>query len=422
MKIRFQTHALNAALDVASIVPPRPITPDAGPGFLFVVRGGECSIYSREQKHQIRVQLPVEAADEDGSFIFPADKIGALKWLEGWIEIEAGKDETGDRHWVRYETEMKARQEVSTLDPRLMQSLDEALDKATPGAEFPAALLREALTATKPFLAKQGDSKVAEVFQTLQVFDDSKEEWQKGNGFMFAADGIRTCHFYCDKFKGKGLLLNSGNLPFLTGFLSRATGNVHFRQGKGITFLVNNSLGYVLGWAHSIHEHPKFSYYTRKIDHFVLRAEKDLFVKALRHIRAALDAKRDKVRLEYKHTENMLVVLASESAAKVTSRPIPVTVVEEEESGAGKMGSTNDFETNLNINHLLELVEPMKAHKVEIRVSQTPSKPNRKEAYLIRTVDSFLLDEEGKVLIAKPENEGGKVAECQVTRFMPSRD
>lgn len=420
MKIRFQLHALNEALDVASIVPPRPLTPDGGAGFLFVARNKECFIYSRDQKHQMRVSVPVEEAD-DGSFIFPAEKVGALKYLDGWVEIEAGKDDSGDRFWVKYEAESKNNkaEDLSTIDPRMMQSLDDALQASSEGVEFPASLLREALNTTKPYLAKPNDSRVEEHFQTLQVFDLSREEWKKGNGFMFAADGIRTCYFYCDKFQGKGLALHAQHLPFLTPFLAKCTGNVKLRHGKGMTFLVN-SHGQVLGWAHNVHEHGKFSYYPHKSEHFILRADKDLFVKAMKHTRALLDAKRDKIRIQYSHEERTLTILASDASAKAVGRVMVEPV--EEEGGGGKKGATDSFAVNANLNHLIELIEPLRSPRVELRVAIVPPANGRKEAALFRTVDTFILDEDGRQLIAKQDTEEGKAAECQVTRFMPSRE
>lgn len=421
MKTRFQVRALTEALDLASIVPPKPVTPDSVAGYLFVVSGGQCSIYSREQRHQIRVTVPVEASDGEGSFIFPADRVSALKFLDGWIEIESGKDAEGDRHWVRYEAESKDKQEdLSTIDPRMMQALDDAFNAASDGPAFSAALLREAIATTRPYLAKVGDTRVEEHFQTLQVFDDSREEWKKGDGYMFGADGIRTCYFFCDLFQGKHLALHGQNLPFLSAFLAKCPGEVSIRHGKAMTFLVNKN-GQVLGWAHNVHTHGKFSYYARKADGFVLRSDKDLFVKALRYVRAALDSKRDKIRLTYSHETKMLSVLASEGIAKAASRPIPVEAVEEE-SGAGLKGSTNDFAVNLNLNHLIDLIDPMKGHRVELRVAILPETQERKESALLRTVDSFLLDEDGKMLISKSDATEGKAAECQVTRFMPSRE
>ena len=421
MKIRFQVHALNEALEIASIVPPRPTVPEGGPGFLFAITGKECSIYSQDGRHQIRVKVPVEDADEDGSFIFPADKIGALKYLDGWIEIEAGKSDTEDRHWLKYEAESKDKQEdLSTIDPRMLKGLDDALQQTTEGPEFPAALLREALNTTKPYLAKTGDSRVEEHFQTLQLFDASKEEWKKGDGYVFAADGTRTCYFYCDKLKGKGLALHGLNLACVMGFLAKCQGNVRLRHGKNMTFLVNTN-GQVLGWAHNVHSHGKFTYYAHKSESFVLKTDKDLILKALRYVRAALDGKRDKVRVQYNHQDKTLGVLASEGVSKAVSRPIPVDAVEEE-GGAGKKGLTESFGANVNLNHLIELIEPMKAHRIELRVALVPAQSNRKEAALFRTIDSFVLDEDGKMLISEKDADEGKASQCQVTRFMPSRE
>jgi len=425
MKLRFQVHALNEALDVASIVPPRSIAAEGGAGYLFIVKNKECWIYSREQKHQIRVSVPLEDADGDGAFVFPAEKVGAFKFLEGWIQIESGHEAAEDRYWLKYEAESKDKQEdISTIDPRLMQSLDEAFQKSTEGAEFPAALLRDAITVTKPYLAKPGESRVEEHFQTLQLFDASKDEWKKGNGVMFAADGIRACYYSCDKLQDRGLALHGGSLPFVSSFLSKCSGNVQIRRGKGITFLATKA-GHVLGWAHSVQEHGQFKVYSFKSDGFVFRIDKVPFVKALKYVRAALDAKRDKVRLEYSHDSKALIIRASEGVAKAVSRPIVVEPTPDEPKGgekvAGASGESEDFAVNINLNHLIDLVDPMRSHRIELRVAVVPPANGQKASAFFRTIDAFYLDEEGRVVIPADVEEG-KLSECKVIRFMPSRE
>lgn len=418
MKVRFQVSALNAALSRASIVTPRPITPEGGGGFLFVVEDNACAIYSREQHHQIRVNLPIEEADGNGAFVFPSEKVAALKYLEEWVEIESGHDKEGDRYWVKYEAGSKDAQEVSTVDPRTMQGFTESYNQAKEGAEFSAVLLKDAITTTKTYMAKAGTTSAEENFQTIQVFDESKEEWKKGDGYMLAADGIRLCYFYCEKLKGKGLTLHARDIPFILPFLSKCKGDVRLRHGKSMTYLVDKE-GDVLGLAHNIHTHGKFSYYPLKNDQFILQVDKEPFVKALRYVRAALDSKRDKVRIQYTHTDNTLQVLATEGVAKTTGRPVVVVPVEEE-SGAGAKGSTESFATNVNLNHLIELVDPMRSHQVKLRVAVVSPGNGRKEQVLFRTLEAFHLDDDGEVVIADKEAQG-KAVECQVTRFMPSR-
>lgn len=421
MKIRLSVSALNEALDVVSIVPPQARTPDGGAGFLFVLRGGRCSIYSRDQTHQARVDVPfdTDSSDAEGSFIFPADKVQALKFLDGWIQIESGK--TDERDWIKYETEGKAEQELSTIDPRLMQSIDAALEKTTEIGSYPSALLREAISTSRPFIAKP-NSQAEDQCKVLQLFDASKDSWKKGDGYFFSADGVRACFFYCEALKGKGLTVHGQHLPFLTMFLARSPGDVTVRQGEGVTYVVN-AKGQVLGWAHSVKQHEKFGYYALKRDDFILKMPKDLVLKALRYVRAGLDQKKDKIRVQYSHEEPAIRFLASESTGKTVSMPVGVKPVEEGEGGGGGKGTSQGFAVNASLNQMIELFDSMKTNEADLRVAVVPATPERKESALFRTIDTFWIDSSGKQLIA-PEDAGpeGKAYQCQVTRFMPSRE
>lgn len=421
MKIRLSVAALNEALDVVSIVPPQARTPDGGAGFLFVLRGDRCSIYSRDQTHQARVNVPFDAdgSDAEGSFIFPADKVSALKYLDGWIQIETGK--TDDRDWVKYETEGKAEQELSTIDPRLMQSIDAALERTTEVGDYPSAILREAISTARPFIAKP-NSQAEDHCKVLQLFDASRDTWKKGDGHFFAADGTRACYFFCEALKGKGITIHGQHLPYLTSFLARSPGDVTVRQGDGVTYVVN-SKGQVLGWAHAVKQHEKFSYYALKNDQFILKMPKDLVLKALRYVRAGLDSKKDKIRVQYSHEEAAIRFLASESTGKTVSMPVGVKPVEEE-NGGGSKSTSQGFAVNASLNQMIELFDSMKTNEADLRVTIVPPTPERpKESALFRTIDTFWIDGTGKQLIA-PEDAGpeGKAYQCQVTRFMPSRE
>lgn len=422
MKIRFQVQVLNAALDVVNVVQPRPSTADAGPGFLFVVREGKCLIYSKDQTRCIRVPVAFEEVDGDGSFVFPHHKVDALKYLDGWIDIESGsekKEKDKDaRFWISYRSESGDEQEASpTVNPGTMTTLDEFLDASKDGKEFQAALLREAINATSPYLAKADEGKVEKHFQTLQFFDESKEEWKKGDGYSFAADGIRTCYFYCDKFKGKGLALHAQHLSTVGSFLAKChTGMIRVRHGASMTFLINAN-DQVLGLAHNTHNHPKFHYYPLLGDQYVLHTDKEPFIKALRYMRASLDKNQSKIHVKYDPTDLKMVVTASERASKVSSRPV---VMEPVPDPNGKPAPTEPFEGNADLNHFIDLVEPIKGHRVLLRVACVRSGAHA-GTLLFRTIDTFFLDEDGRPLISKQDVEEGKAAECQVTRFMPGR-
>lgn len=417
MKLKLQAKDLSAALDIAGIVSPKPVTAQGGAGFLFVVSGGSCYIHSRDSQHQARVEVPAEDIEGEGSFIFPADKIGSLKYVGGWVEFECGHDTEDDRFWVRYRTQKGANADRATIDPRLMQPLDEALGKATHTATYPAAILREGLNQAKNFLAKDG--RAAENFKTLQIFDASQEKWAKGDGHLFAADGVRACYFFCEAFCGKGLNIHGQHLGPIMAFLAKSSGDVDIKIGDGVTFAINAN-NQVLGWAHHVKQHEKFSYYPYSWDGFILRAPKDLLLNALRYVRAGLDAKRDKIRITYTHSDNQMSFITSEGSGKDASEPVTVTPIVDAERGGGELGASADFAVNVNIDMLLDVIEPLKANEVELRVTIVPAKEGRKEAHLLRTIDEFWLDSNGKLLISPGDST--KAFACRVTRFMPSRE
>lgn len=416
MKLRIQAAALNEGISVVKIVNPSPVTAQGGAGYLFVVREGRLAVYTRDGLHQMRVDLPGEA-DGDGMFIFPAEKIGAIEYLDGPIEIEADYNKDDDRYWVRYSTPGGAEQEFSTYDPRLMGRLDEALEKAGSEVVFSAAVLREGISTARNFLAPPNDSRVEEHFQTLQLFDTSKDEWKKGDGHLYASDGVRICYFFCEAFQGKGLAIHGQHLRFLNAFLSKCEGDIKVKTGEGVSFAIN-SKGQVFGWSHHVKEHRKFSYYAPAQDKFVLRAPKDILVRAIRFVRAGYDSKQDRIRVVYDHEDKTLRFMASEGSGKISSHPVGVKPITEDDGG-GEHSSTKSFAFNANINQLLELIEPMKANEADFRVAVIPASGERKEAGLFRTIEAFWLDSDGKLLISPNDSEQAVL--CKVTRFMPSR-
>lgn len=416
MKIRLQVSDLKDALDVVSIVPPRPVTPQGGSGYLFVVKGGQCSIYSRDAQHQSKADVQLIESDGEGSFVYPADRIGSLRYLDGTIQIEAGHDEKDDRYWVRYEAEGGASAERSSIDPRFMQSLDEALEKASEGYPFSAAVLREGINVTKPYLLKLTEKDDLEHFKTLQLFDPSKKEWANGDGCLFAADTVSACYFHCETFKGKGLSVPGQHLPYLVSFLSKCEGDVTIRHGEGVTYAVN-SKGHVLGWSGHVKQHGKYSYYPLKSDTFILRVPKDILVKALRHVNSELEAKRTKIRVQYTFADKFLRFQASGGTGKASS--VPVGVVPVRDGEAGDRGESADFACNVDVERFLDILEPMKSHEVDLRVAIFASKEGRKEQALLRTIEKFKITDSGKVVISESDSKD-RTSECQVTRFMTS--
>lgn len=417
MKIKFKLNAndLNAALDVVSIVPPRAVDPKGGAGYLFVIGGDKAKLYSRDNMRVARATVDITDVEGEGAFIYPSNSVSAFRFFEGdSITFEAERKDDGS-YLVKYESGSGATAEKTAFDPSLMKTCDKDLEDAKDERRFPVAVLREGITQCSKFLAKPQDAKAEENFKTLQIFDDTKEEWAKGKGHMFAANAVQACYFYCDAFESAGFAIHSQNLSYLTGFLSKGGGEVTFHTGQNMTFVTNDQ-GHVLGWTHHSKTHGKFSYYALKMDKFVLLVSRTAILNALKYTRSELEAKRDKIRLRWTNTDKTLRFEVAESNSKVQSFPVPCTIVQSED---------RDFAINVNIDHLIDLFEGVKSNDAELRICIIPADERRpKETAMFRTLDDFLLDKDGKVLIADPNAEKKPEGSyrCKVTRFMPSKE
>jgi len=429
MKITLKLKDLIDALDIVSIVPPNPITPQGGAGYLFVIReGSSCSIYSRDALHVARATIGCMMGDGytgEGSFIFPAGFTDGFRFLKDEeIEIEAKQE--ADAFTVSWSTGSGAGADRASYDPKLMGSCDKDLAEATDERKFPVGLFREALSLAKPFLAKANDTRVPEHFKTIQLFDTTKPEWAKGSGNLFAADGIQAFWFYSDAFKDKGFSIHTQHMGFLSSFLAKSSGEVTFCTGKNMTF-ATDAKGNVLGWAHHSAMHAKFSYLALSLDKIILALPKTLTVDALKFIRSELGPKEDKINLTiggYKDVEvgdktqrhATMVFRVAETRGKARSFPLTAVLV----------GGTEEREVNFNVNidRLIELVDGVKGIDVQLRIAVMPANDQRpKESAMFRTIDEFLMDGDGKIvgdIRAETRPEGA--FECRVTRFMPSKD
>jgi len=435
MKFKLSKADLIGALGIVSIVPPRPISPQSqgGAGYLFLVRDGRCFIYSGgDSLHDSRVDIAVESSEdipeEGGKFIFPSDKIGSIEHHRGEsIEFEAGHDKDDNRYWVKYRTDLGAGAEWNTHNPALIIPFDDALNAAEDTEQaYPSVLLQEAISMAKPYLAKPTDTRAPKVYHSMQLFDDSKPEWKRGDGVLFAADQIRACWVEAEIFKGKGLSVHGQHLPFVTAFLSKCEGEVKVRQGASKTYAIGpHGDGHrVLGWARHVEQHAKFDKWPLKLDTHILRANKDHVAQALRGTRAALDKRQDKIRLVYKvKTEQTgkpgIMFLLSEGAGRAVSDLVDVEPVEV--GGAGLKGATDDFAYNFNVDHLLGLVDPLRSHEFNLRIAIIPKNDKRKETQFLRTIDEFWIDKACQIVVPG-DAEKASAFQCRVTRFTPAKD
>jgi hypothetical protein len=418
MKIHFKLDAndLNAALDVVSIVTPFPLDGKAGSGYLFVIRGNRCSLYSRDMQHVVKAELPIRDVEGEGAFIYPNEFAGAFKFFEGdYVDFDVDCNEAGV-YSVKYSTGSGASAERTAIDPNQTKTCDADLLSAKDERSYPVAVLREGFAQMYPFLAGTKDQKSEDHFKTLQLFDNSKEEWAKGASTLYAANSVQAGYFESDAFEGlKGFAVHGQHLSQLGSFLAKATGVVTFKNGQNMTFVEDES-GKAFGWTHHTKMHSKYSYYSFKADKYVLAVPRSEMLNALKYTRSEMDAKRDKIKLSWSNSDKTLRFEVVESNSKARSFPVTCAVVETQ---------PEDFALNVNIDHLISLFSGVKGNEAVFRVALLPADPaHPKGRGMFRTIDEFFLDAAGKVVIAdtaadkKPEG----TFRCKVTRFMPSKE
>lgn len=407
MKISFDMSNLVQALDLASIVTP-PKTAGAA-GYLFIVKGNECYVYSRDSACVARSSFVLRSSDGDGSFVYPSDYVGSLKLLASTsdtCEIEAIQD--GEKFTVRYHASSGAKAERGSFDPRLLETCDQDLGEATGDQTYPSGLLREAIGLAKPFLSKADG--VDESLKGLQILDATKPEYAKGDGCMYASDGTRAFYFRCTALAGKSLDVHGQHLSQLTNFLSSRAEEVTIKRGKHFTFAMD-AKGNVFGWPKHAKVHGKFGYYSLNSDQYIISMPKVRINTSLMHMRSELDPKEEKIKINFDPERRSLTFEVASGSAKVEGIPIQVTIKQADPD-------QKPWSFGVNINQLLELVSATKGHDVELRVRVLPATGDRRnDVAMFRTVESFNLDVAGKVAI---EVEGA--FECQVTRFMPSKN
>ncbi len=405
MKFKMKTADLTNAISLASIVAPRQVNAQSGSGYLFVVKGETCSVYSRDVTSVAKAEFPVTDVTEEGSFVYPAQYVDAFAHVGETITFEA-KALEDDKFLVRYEDDMGRDMERMSFDPVLLSTCDRDLEQSTDPQEFPVGMLREAISLARPFLASTKDTRTEEQYKGLVVFDPTKDDSKKGNGNLFAGNSIQAFYFQTEAFQDKSLEIHGLYLAPLVAFLSKSEGNVTIRKGQSFTFACN-SKGQVYGWPRQSKTHTKYAYYALKNDTYVFKVPKAVINNELKLTRKSLDSTRDKIKLTYNAAQKTLRFDVADSSSKAKTFAFPVEVEQAEDK---------DQVWSVNIDHLMTLIDGVKGNEVTLRVAIVKVK-DQKDVALFRTIDAFRMTPEGKVVI---EPEGS--FPCQVTRFMPSKD
>lgn len=415
IRINFNLTDIISALDVASTVTPHSTLANEGAGYLFVVRGKECFLYSSDENCISRAKFDLIDSSGDGAFVFPAKNLSSslrpLAKEEETCVIEAHSDEDG-RHTVKYITSPDgAEAEFGTFAPDSISRYDEDLEAASEVYEYSPGILREAISLSRAFMADKSDSTAPEALHGVEVLD--KVKFEKGDGYLYATNKYLAFFFRSDHFVGKKLAIHGNYISAFLSFLSKCGDKVTIRIGDK-TFAVNER-GDVFGWARHGEQHDKFNYHTLKSDSLVARVNKARLLNALEASKGALkDKDKDGVVLNFDSKSNKIWFDVPESRAKsikVQADPI------EAEEGA-QPSQADSFFTTVSANRLIELVQSMKGYEIIFRGYLGKPKEGKKQATcLFRTIDEFHLDPS----TGKPTPNKDEGILCRVTRFMPSQ-
>lgn len=429
MKFKLKAADLIKALEVVSNVTPPALTPKGESGYLmrvFQTDGGpRCNLYSRDTSEVARAGIKLLDLDEEGMCIAPIKFLQGVRYLSGDDLSFEAKSEEGV-HSISYTASSGAILAVPTIDSRLMSPIDDDLQKAGKKQSFPAPILREAISLSKPFLDMKAKG-TEEFLKTLQIFDDTNEAWAKGNGTLLTTNGTKAFYFFSEAFEKNGLAIHGAHLDRLGAFLAKCPGPVEIRHGDRWMFAINmtNDGGVedaqVFGWAYNTKSHSKYAYLPLKRDQFVFRMPKATLLDALHYIHSTLEANRDKIRIQYKALDHQVTFFSVDNTTKGGSFPVPVDPT---------LGGEEDFTYNLNVAQLIELTDGVKGNEVQFRVTPIPPDERRPHgAAMFRTIDDFWLNASGTVLAGSgtKDAEGNEVRpeggiKCRVTRFMPSKD
>jgi hypothetical protein len=408
MKITFQVQAseLYKALDAVSVVKPASGLPKGAAGYLFVVKGDQCSIHSRNLSHMARTSLKVEVlpdGDAEGSFLYPADYIGGFKYL-GDDVVEITATDKDNNYSVSYTSMSQANVVHPTVDHRLLTPIDKDLENAASETTYPVLLLKEALRVSQTFVLPESQEENG----TVHLFDSSTEEQKEGNGCLYASNGTSACYFKTDALKDKGLTAHANSLAGISEFLSWCTSEVIVRTGPKGTFLINEQ-GWVFGWSHPTKTYSKYMYYSPSMDKIVCTISALTALNVLSYLECELPKDTRRVKVEYSDNPKKLVFSAAESDHRVVGFPVPV-----------EGESTESLTLYVNIDRFKDLFQGAKGKDLQMRFFPHAGSTKSKAKVLIRTIDEFILDKEGKLVGGSGTDQPEGTHRCMVTRFMMS--
>lgn len=421
MKFKVLTSDWVTALALVSSITPSSVDSKGSSGYLCVVRGDKCYLYSEDGHQRFRVPIPVFDVEGEGAFVFPTGRQGDLRYVEGWVEFEAVEEGGAHVVWCRRDpgdTRRGGVHKIITFSPQALRSLDADLGKAVKSSVFPSVLLREALTMTRSYLADAKDSTAKPEHLNLQLFGPDAGEM--GDGYMLGCSISKSAYFKSPELAGKPLFVYGPRVSLLLSFLSKSPGEVAVYHSQNATYFMN-AAEQVLGWSNQDYAGVKFGFYDTVHDRHIFKIARASLEKELRYVRSTLASDRNKALVSYDHASGTLQISAGDpNGGLIASLPLAaMALVEGDEGcwGPGDLGKKEDVQFNVNLDWMIQLVEAAKHPRdVVLGVARVKGKSNQ---CLFRLIEDYSIDEQGKYVELPATNQ--KVFSCRAVRFIPSK-
>lgn len=420
MKFKVLTADWTAAIALASSITPSSVDAKGSSGYLCVVRGDKGYLYSEDGKQRVRVPIPIFDVEGEGAFVFPTGPQGDLRYVEGWVEFEAGEEAGAQVVWCRRDLGESRRgggvHKIITFTAKALKSFDADLGKATKTATFPVVLLREALNVTKTYLADAKDNTAKPPHTNLQLFGPDADE---GDGYMLGCSTNRSGFFFSPELEGNPLFVYGPRIPLLLAFLSKSSGVVTVHCSPNSTYFMN-AAEQVLGWSNQDYAGAKFGFHGLDLDQHILRIPRPSLEKELRYVRSTLPSDRNKAFCAYDHSSGILRIVADGPVGgKIESLPLAVTpLVDGDEGcwGSGDLGKTEDVQFNVNLDWMIQIVEATK-HPRDVVLGVAKEKKGNQ--YRLRIIEEYCIDEQGKYVENPTVDQ--KVYACRALRTIASK-
>ncbi len=411
---------LSEALRIAELVKPGAVNAKCEGGHLFILRGGACRIEGRTGDTAVSATVRVTGLEGNGQFVFPAGYLATLKLPRGQVagSIAIGAYSSGDAHHIQYAASNGSAARRATIAARLFTTLDAMFADSTNHRRYPSAVLREALKMAKPFVVgaqrpkDAADERYNENASPGHMVANIHDG--RGDGTLYATNGLKRLYFHSDALKGKPLQLPAKYLSLLISFLGRCGSQVELRDGKTMEFAVSTNGEHSIGWTRCPVPAVEYRVLPRSWDRVTLRVPHGEALQRLKHLRRHLEKDRDTIRLRYVSGARALH-LGTVDGRTATSAALPVELAE---------GSENfDYDFSVSAGYLIDLIEGAKATEVELGMFPMAEHGGSKGGAMFRTTDVFWLDADGHVVGGSnmiPDPANGPVFQCKVTRAVPS--